>query len=61
MKRRIMTLALLIALAAATTACQKEEGPMEKAGKAVDDAAGEVKDAAPKPQNPKEMAFTINS
>ena len=46
MKRRIMTLALLIALAAATTACQKEEGPMEKAGKAIDDAAGEVKDAA---------------
>jgi uncharacterized protein YjbJ (UPF0337 family) len=46
MKHRTLILALLIGLAAATTGCQKEEGPMEKAGKAIDDAAEDVQDAA---------------
>ena len=42
-------LLLVVALAATLSvaaACQKKEGPMEKAGKALDDAASEVGDAA---------------
>ena len=46
--RMIQKLAVLLAvigLATALSACQ-EEGPMERAGKAVDDAADDAKDAA---------------
>jgi hypothetical protein len=46
MKIRVITIALLIALAAALSACQKDEGPMEKMGKKMDEAADEVQEAA---------------
>lgn len=50
MKSRIFLAMLALALVASISACKKEEGPMEKMGKAADEAAHEtekaVKDAA---------------
>jgi hypothetical protein len=42
--KSIGTALLTMTLAAGLAACQKEEGPMEKAGKSVDNAAGKVGD-----------------
>jgi Ni/Co efflux regulator RcnB len=43
--RTLITIVAIASLAGALTACQ-DEGPMERAGKAVDDAASDVVDAA---------------
>lgn len=48
MRKRTIALSLLLALGAATglTACpEKKEGPAEKVGEAVDEAAGDAKRA----------------
>jgi hypothetical protein len=46
MKLRIVLMALVLALTAGLSACQKEEkGTMEKMGKAIDEAAHDTADA----------------
>ena len=46
-RRRTVAITIAIALGAAMslTACPDKEGPVEKAGKAVDEAAGDAKRA----------------
>ena len=45
MKSRILLAMLALALLTSVSACKKEEGPMEKMGKAIDEAAHETEDA----------------
>jgi hypothetical protein len=45
MKIRIMTIAVALALITSLSACKEEEGPMEKMGKKMDEAAEEVEDS----------------
>ena len=45
MKSRILLAMLALAMVASISACKKEEGPVEKMGKAVDEAAQETEDA----------------
>ena len=46
MATRIALLAIAAALTVAMTGCAKEEGPMEKMGKGLDDAAESVEESA---------------
>lgn len=46
MKIRVLLIALALMLATSITACKKEEGPMEKFGKSVDESAEKMEDAA---------------
>lgn len=45
MKNRYWLISLLLALSVSLCGCQKEEGPMEKFGKKMDEAAEETADA----------------
>ena len=45
MKKRYWFISLLLALAVSLAGCQKEEGPMEKFGKKMDETAEEAEDA----------------
>jgi len=46
MLRRLTVMTLALALAGSLGACKKEEGPMEKAGRKIDEAAEKVEDTA---------------
>lgn len=46
MTNRIALLAMATTLTLAMTGCAKEEGPMEKAGKSLDNAAQSVEESA---------------
>ena len=45
MKMHVMLITLILILATSMTACKKEEGPMEKLGKSVDETTEKVEDA----------------
>lgn len=45
MLKRLTILTLALAMAFSLAACKKEEGPMEKMGKAMDEAAHDAEDA----------------
>ncbi len=48
------TLAVLAALAAATTACTRREGPAERAGRGLDRAGERLRDTVDPPRGPAE-------
>ena len=56
MKSRTLLIVLVLALTAGLAACKKEEGPMEKMGKAMDQAAEDTQEAVEEAANDSKRA-----